>query len=76
MMNLRMLALFGVVAVLGMAGCGKKKEHRVERSEKPAKNVKKNHRVKGAKKNKRAEKRNARREAREGRYEERNMFAK
>lgn len=76
MMNLRMLALLGVVAVLGMAGCGKKKEHRVERHEKKTMHVKKNHRAKGAKKNKRAEKRKVRHEAREGRYEERNMFAK
>jgi len=77
MMNLRMLAVLGIVAVLGMSGCGKKNERKAEGRAKHSRQVKKDHRAKGNKKHARGKKRNERRAERGvERREERNMFAK
>lgn len=67
MMKLKMLALVGVVAVLSMAGCGKKKHHREMRQERGM-HMKKNARAKKHVKNNKAK--------RHMRRAERDMFAK
>jgi len=67
MTKLNVLALLGIVAVLGMAGCGKKKHARTHSNDRAAQ-VNRDHRAKKSKKARKAE--------REMRREERNMFAK
>ncbi len=67
MMKLNVLALLGIVAALGMSGCGKKKADRARRDDRGV-HMKKDHRNKKPRKD--------RKQKREMRRDERNMFAK
>lgn len=69
MMNWKLLALLGLVSVLGMSGCGKKKHNRRNQDRRTM--VRKDHR----RTNKKAKKQ-TRRNRRNERREERNMYAK